>query len=326
MSSSKERQNAIKRLKSFLFSSKSDVKSFREKIDEEFYEVYMPNMVELEEKSYGKIPCDILKPEMYSKKRLMIYIHGGAFVGGSRKAYRSFVSSLANACSCVAVVPEFRLAPSHPFPFSVNDVQDVFTGIYNEYSSELYDLDEFETNLPEIILAADSSGASIAIGFMLNLKPSFRKAVTRIVLISPWLDVSEDNPKLSQKKGGDEVFTSESVRLCVESYATVEKRNTPLVSPALARPDEFKNFPPVYIQSGEKEMFLEECVEFDRLLTKAGVNCMLDVWPKMMSLFQLADDCLSESHLAVEKIGKIIVNHIIEEHAPLEESGEPKKQ
>ncbi|MBR4373952.1 MAG: alpha/beta hydrolase fold domain-containing protein [Treponema sp.] len=320
MSTSKERQNAIKRLRSFLFSSKIDIKEFREKIDKEFYEVYMPNGVELEEKKYGNVPCDILRPEMYSKKRLMIYIHGGAFIAGSRKSYRSFVSSLANACSCVAVVPEFRLSPSHPFPFSVNDVQDVFTGIYNEYSSQLYDLDEFETNLPEIILAADSSGASIALGFMLNLKPSFRKSISRIVLLSPWLDVSEDNPKLCMKKGGDEVFTSESVRLCVESYATVEKRNTPLVSPSLARPDEFKNFPPVYIQCGEKEMFLEECIEFDRLLTKGGINCMLDVWKDMMPLFQLVDDCLSESHIAVEKIGKIIVNHIIEAHEPLEES------
>ena len=47
---------------------------------------------------------------------------------------------------------------------------------------------------------------------------------------------------------------------------------------------------------------------------------MLDVWKDMMPLFQLVDDCLSESHIAVEKIGKIIVNHIIEAHEPLEES------
>ena len=35
-------------------------------------------------------------------------------------------------------------------------------------------------------------------------------------------------------------------------------------------------------------------------------KCELDIWKKMMPMFQLADEELSESHLAIEKIGKLI--------------------
>jgi len=301
MSSSKERQNAIKRLKTFLFSSKIDIKTYREKIDEEFSEVFLPNRVELSEKEYGNIKCDILKPEMYSKNRLMLYVHGGSFVAGSRKSYRAFASSLANAFSCVAILPEFRLAPAHPFPFSLNDIQEVFRNIYNETLTE-------KMKDTEIILAADTSGASIALGFLLNLKSKFRSVISRVVLFSPWLDLSEDNPKLNLKKGGDEVFSSEGVRLCAESYANVEKRNESLVSPALATKEQLESFPSVYIQMGDKEMFLDDAIEFEGHLTEANIECTLDIWPNMMPLFQLADEFLAESHLAVEKIGKIITS------------------
>lgn len=306
MSSSKERQNAIKRLKTFLFSQKIDLKNYREKIDEEFSDVFLPNRVELDEVVYGGVKCDVLKPEMFSSKRLMIYIHGGCFIAGSRKSHRAFASSLANTCSCVTIVPEFRLAPSHPFPFSVNDVQEVFREIYNEYNSRLDDLDEFASTLPEIILAADGSGASIALGFLLNLKPTFRSAISKVVLFSPWLDLSEENPKLTAKKGGDEVFTTDSIKLCAENYATAEKRNQALVSPLLASESDFEKFPKVYIQVGEKEMFAEDSQKFSELLLASGVECEIDVWPDMMTLFQLVDEQLAESHLAIEKIGKLV--------------------
>lgn len=309
MSSSKERQNAIKKLKAMNFSSKIDIKVFREKIDETFSELFIPNRVDLEEKKYGEVVCDILKPEIYSKNRLMIYVHAGSFIAGSRKSYRSFVATLTNSFSCVAIIPEFRLAPAHPFPFSLNDIQEVFRNIYNE---KITKTDEKSQNIPEIIIAADTSGASIALGFLLNLKAKFRSLVNRVILFSPWLNISEENQKLTSKKSFDEVFTSEGIKLCAENYTTAEKRNEYLVSPLLAKKEQLEHFPPVYIQMGEKEMFLDDVKEFEQKLLEANIPCTLDIWHNMMPLFQLADEYLEESHLAIEKLGKIVTNRIFE--------------
>ncbi len=63
--------------------------------------------------------------------------------------------------------------------------------------------------------------------------------------------------------------------------------------------------PDVYIQCGRREIFYDDCVMFTAMLKNAGVKCELDVWTDMMPAFQMADEHLSESHLAVEKIGKL---------------------
>ena len=41
-------------------------------------------------------------------------------------------------------------------------------------------------------------------------------------------------------------------------------------------------------------------------MTRSGNVCELDVWPNMMFMFQMADEYLAESHLAIEKVGKLI--------------------
>ena len=57
---------------------------------------------------------------------------------------------------------------------------------------------------------------------------------------------------------------------------------------------------------GEREVLLEDAKTFQKILNKAGNVCELDVWPNMMFMFQMADEYLAESHLAIEKVGKLI--------------------
>lgn len=300
MSSSKERKNAIKKLKNFAFNQKSDVPTFRQKIDETFSSVFLPNEVSKSEKDYGGIPCDILKPSIFSKNRVLLYVHGGSFMGGSRKSYRPFVASLANAMSCAAVLPEFKLAPSYPFPYALEDLQNVFRILYAE--------EQIKNGSPEIIIAADSSGASIAAALILSLKDKFRASVKRLILFSPWLDFSEENDIFTSKKKQDEVFNIEAVKFASENYVDSSKLSNPLVSPLQATSDMLAGFPPVFIQCGENELFLETTRKFRNKLLSSGIKCEIDVWEEMMPLFQLADDCLNESHLAIEKIGKMITD------------------
>ena len=300
MSTSKERKNAIKKLKAFAFNQKIEISDFREKIDESFSSVFLPNNVALSEKDYGGVPCDVLKPPLFSKNRILLYVHGGAFVAGSRKAYRPFVSSLANAVSCMAIVPEFKLAPSHPFPYALEDVQNVFRILYAE--------EQFKNGVPEIIIAADSSGAAIASALILSLRDKFRASIRQVIFFSPWLDLSDSTGILSEKKSQDEIFRSDSIKLVVENYVDSSKLTNPLVSPVHAKRESLLGFPPVFIQCGENEMFLEASKRFRTILSEVGVKCEIDIWENMMPLFQLVDDCLDESHLAIEKIGKMITD------------------
>ena len=124
--SSDNYKKGIKKLKLLVFNSKSDVANFRSKIEDAFYSPFLPNHVECTEKNYGAIKCDVLSPEIYSSRRVVFYVHGGCFVGGSRRSYREFCSLLANKVYSRVVVPEYRLAPTHAFPCANEDIQAAF--------------------------------------------------------------------------------------------------------------------------------------------------------------------------------------------------------
>ena len=308
MTGKNDRKSAIKKLKLLTYNSKSNVDTFREKLDANYKTVFLPNNVERNEYKYGNTDCDILVPEIYSSNRIMIYIHGGCFSGGSRVAYRSFCSSLATKCFCRVVVPEFRLSPAFPYPAAIEDIQNVFRAVFTEeqVSASLNTQKGEKTLMPEIIIAADGSGASIACALLFNLRERYRNCIKHIVFFSPWLDLSENSKLITTKKLSDEVLSSDILRKSASDYTFSSNTNIPYVSPLLAEDEQLTSFPPTFIQMGEKEILLENARAFCDRLKSLGNKCELDIWPDMMFMFQMADEYLHESHLALDKVGKII--------------------
>lgn len=306
-----DRKSAIKKLKCLTYNGKSSVESFRAKLDEKFRTTFNPNGVEKSEYKYGNVDCDVLAPEIYASNRVMLYIHGGSFVGGSRTAYRSFCSSLATKCFCRVVVPEYRLAPAYPFPAASEDIQAVFRSLYTEeqVTCSLNSDKNDESKLPEIIVAADGSAASIALSLVLNLRDRYRSCIKKLILFSPWLNVSSESKLITAKKVKDEVMSGDVLRKSSLIYTYDSNTGNPFVSPLLVDDSVLKNIPPVYIQMGEKEILLDDAKEFKNKLIKAGNKCQLDIWPDMIFMFQMADEYLHESHLALDKIGKIVTEN-----------------
>jgi acetyl esterase/lipase len=285
---------AIKKLKNLVYSPKDSVEFFRKNFESTLYTPFLPNRVEYESANIGGIDCDILKPEIYSKDRVILYIHGGCFIGGSRKSYRGFCSSLAYASNSKIIIPEIRLAPSHPYPAALEDVKKVLQVIYAEK--------------PQIIIAADGSGASIALALAFSLKGKFRIKLQQIVLFSPWLDISADSEvlKFPPKKNKDKIITPEALRCCAELYTYGSNQNQPYISPMYATNEMLTNLPEIYIQMGQDELLSHDVVFFENKLKKAHVPCTIDIWKKMIYMFQMADEYIEESHLAIEAVGKHI--------------------
>ncbi len=305
-----DRKAAIKKLKLLTYNSKSNLDSFRQKMEEAYSTVFLPNGVERTEYKYGNIDCDILSPEMYSSNRVMIYIHGGCFSGGSRKAYRTFCSSLATKCYCRVVIPEFRLAPAYPCPAAIEDIQAVFRALFTEeqIQASLNTEKGSTPKLPEIIIAADGSGASIACALLYNLRDRYRSCISHVVLFSPWLNLAPDSKIMSAKKISDEVLTGDVFKKSASDYTYAENTKISSVSPILAEDSQLEHFPPTFIQMGEKEILLDDAKEFAFNLRNAGNECVLDIWPGMMFMFQMADEYLHESHLALDRVGKVVTD------------------
>ncbi|MCQ2582662.1 MAG: alpha/beta hydrolase [Treponema sp.] len=316
MANQNNRRGAIKKLKLLTYNSKTTVDQYRAKLEEEYKTMFLPNKVERSEYKYGNIVCDVLAPEIYSSNRILIYVHGGCFVGGSRVAYRAFCSSIASKTYSRVIIPEYRLAPGYTCPAAIEDIQSVFKGVFTEEQIACsLNSEPGKIILPEIILAGDGSAASLICSLIFNLRDRYRNCIKEVVLFSPWLDVSENSRILNAKKSSDEIMSADVIRKSCADYTYAANTNSPNLSPLLADDGLLKNFPPVYIQMGEKEILLEDAKYFAERLVANGNQCKLDVWPDMMYMFQMADEYLKESHLALDKIGYEITDHDFGEKA-----------
>lgn len=289
-----DRKAAVKKIRALVLSQKSEIESFRAKLEKRFSSDFIPNRVERTEQKIGGVQCDVLVPEAFASRRVMIYVHGGSFVGGSRESWRSFCAVLANAVSSRVIVPEFRLAPSYPYPSSIEDLENVLSAVLEGNDGG------------EIILGADGSGASIAMGLLFGAEEKRRAAVSKLILFSPWLDLSFENPLIANKRLRDEVLSVEDLRYAADLYTYSSNLVNCKVSPLRALEKDFAGFPEVYIQCGEKEILLQQSQQLCEMLRRCNVTATLDAVPGMMFMFQMADEYLAESHGAIERIGSYI--------------------
>lgn len=318
MASRDNYKKGIKKLKILVFNSKSDVANFRSKIEDAFYSPFLPNHVECTEKNYGSIKCDVLSPEIYSSRRVVFYVHGGCFVGGSRRSYREFCSLLANKVYSRVVVPEYRLAPTHAFPCANEDIQAAFRALFTEEqiarsleqnsSKQNTDSSDGEKLFPEIIIAADGAGSAIALSLILNLRERYRQCIKKVVLFSPWLNISKTSFARSVKKSEDDVMTQDCLSASALSYTYESNLENPMVSPFFASDESLKGFPSVYIQMGSKELLLKDAYAFKERLTSLGNDCTIAEYEKLPHLFQLDDEHFFEAHDAILDFAKQISN------------------
>src|SRR3954463_6882792 len=77
----------------------------------------------------GGIPGFWAKPPRPRQGAAILHLHGGWFNLGTARAYRNFVGHIAVSGGADAFVPDYRLAPEHPFPAAIEDVAACYRGL-----------------------------------------------------------------------------------------------------------------------------------------------------------------------------------------------------
>jgi acetyl esterase/lipase len=303
-----DRKSAVKQLRSLIYTSKTSPEEFRAHLSEAFYVPTLPCRVRSVPASVDGVNYQLLTPTTYVKGRVIFYIHGGSFVAGNAAPWRSFCASLADESSSRLVLPDYRAAPSFPFPSALEDLQRLFHHVLEFIHKETA---KDALMSPDIVIAADSSGGALALALILNLKPERRVHITHLVLFSPWVDLSADSNirkpiKRKTLPKTDDVIDAGGYQLAVDYYTYVSNLHNGLVSPVYAEPGQFEPFPKVFIQMGSRELLLPDVERLAKLMEKAKVEYHLDVWPDMMHMFQMADLYLPQAHLAVHRAGSYI--------------------
>jgi len=196
--------------------------------------------------------------------RVLLYLHGGGYQIGSFHSHGELAARLGRASGRRVLLPEYRLAPEHPFPAAIDDVLAAWRWLCGAAGLDA----------SSIAVAGDSAGGALAVAMMTALRDRGEDLPAAAVLMSPWTDLSSSGASMTERAGEDPILTPEEVRAFAATYLAGADPRTPLASPLFARLD---GLPPLLIQVGTAELLLSDAEELAKSALAAGVDVTLQV-------------------------------------------------
>jgi acetyl esterase/lipase len=220
--------------------------------------------------------------------RIILHFHGGGFCIGSPRQARSWASHLVHQGDFEVILPTYPLSPESPWPLACDDVYQTWRRIVSLYGAE------------RIVLSGDSAGANLALGLTQRLRDEGSDLPSGLILLSPWLDLSNDRSELRALLRSDRLLSPAWLRACATAYAVSNDLRHPSISPLFG---DLTNLPPTIIQAGTSDLLLSDADAIAEKAQGAGVAVTYlripNGWHDVMlqcGLVDLADDALL--HLA----------------------------
>src|SRR5882762_5008447 len=230
------------------------------------------------------------KPARPRNGAAIIHVHGGWFNLGTASAYRNFVGHIAASAGVDAFIPDYRLAPEHPFPAAVEDVEACYRGLVDK-------------GINQIAVTGDSAGGNLALVLLSIASARAYKggrAPVGAVAISPVTDLALTGESYETRAEADPYFTRSQAAGLVASYLGETDPKNPLASPLYG---DLSGLPPIRIHVGDDEVLLDDSRRYVERAAQAGVDAELDVWMGMPHGFVTGIGQFDAARQSLEAIG-----------------------
>jgi monooxygenase len=235
-----------------------------------------PRGVRFREAAVGGIRGEWVEAEQGGEPRTtLMYIHGGGFVGCSPRTHRPLTAAFALK-GMRAFVPDYRLAPEHPFPAALDDVLAAWRGLRSEQESA--------ASPSRLVVAGDSAGGNLSIALMIALRHAGEPLPDAAALLSPATDLTGGSASLTENSERDAMFIGLELGNLARPYVGTADPANPLISPLLA---DLHGLPPMLVHVGNDEALRDDSIRLAEKARAAGVEVSLQVWPTVPHVWQL---------------------------------------
>ncbi len=223
----------------------------------------------------------------------VLYLHGGAYTAGSPNTHASLTSHLAQASKSTVWVPDYRLAPEHPFPAALEDALACYQALLSQGVSP-----------EQLTVAGDSAGGGLTLSLMLRLKAEKLPLPKGIVLLSPWADLTHPH-QAAPNQPKDAMLTWEGLTAAAKGYAGQMPLSHSGISPALG---DLTGLPPALLIVGTEEILLADVRALAEKLQQAQVATETWLYEHMWHVFPLHARMLKEADHAIHTMARFILN------------------
>ncbi|UOY02523.1 alpha/beta hydrolase [Blastococcus sp. PRF04-17] len=221
---------------------------------------------EVTQRTVGGFPVWTVRPRTGSG-RAAVYLHGGAYIAGITPQHWALIGRLADAGVRVEV-PLYGLAPQHSYREAYAFAHEVYAQLAAENPEE------------GIALVGDSAGGGLALGLAQELIGD--PHLSRVVLISPWLDLTLSHPDLATIE--DPWLATPGLHEAAAAWADGDDPTAPRLSPGNGP---LEGLPPTTVLVGTRELCLPDSTDFVAAARKAGAEVEIEVVEGALHVYPL---------------------------------------
>ena len=235
-------------------------------------------------------PCTTVAPREGGTGRAVVYLHGGSYTGEIAKQHWALISKLADAGVRVEV-PLYGLAPQHTYreayPFVTEVYRDLLTG----------------ADPSAVTVAGDSAGGGLALGFAQSLAAEGLPQPRRLVLLSPWLDLTLSHPDLPATERRDPWLSILGTVEAGKVWADGDDPTQPRLSPING---ELSGLAPMDVYVGTHELCLPDVLLLQERAAAVGADLRVTVCPGAVHVYPLvpAPEGRAAARAIVEEIAR----------------------
>ena len=190
---------------------------------------------------------------------VVLHLHGGGYSMGSAELAAPLAGRLAEAVGGWSLVPDYRLAPEHPFPAALDDVLAAYRWLARQYPQA------------PILVSGECAGGGLALSLALALRDCGRPTSSmpagnpcRLALLRPRAPAGEPGPAADS----DPWLNRIALIQLAACYIHDADPGQALVSPVRA---DLSGLPPLLIQAAEPEALFASAERLADRARGAGV-------------------------------------------------------
>jgi monoterpene epsilon-lactone hydrolase len=255
----------------------------------------LPSKTRVEKITLNSIPAEWICAEDAREDRIILYLHGGGYNVGSPNTHRELAANISMASGAKVLLPDYRLAPEHPFPSALEDAISVYRWL-------------LDTGLKgkNIAIVGDSAGGGLSIATSISLRDAGELLPASIDCLSPWTDLEMSGKSIKTHAEIDPMLNLQSLKIMASNYIGDADPRSPLISPIHA---DLKGISPLLIHVGSDEMLLDDSTRIAEKAKKAGVDITLKIYDQMWHAWHLNARLMPEAKNAIEELSSFIRKH-----------------
>jgi acetyl esterase len=223
----------------------------------------------------GPLPVRVLVPSGAARGAI-VYLHGGGWVLGSAAQWDTLTRTLADRTQCLVVVPDYRLAPEHPYPAALDDCWDALSWTVENRARLGVD------GLP-LMVAGDSAGANLAAALSLLARDAGSPDLAMQVLAYPPTDA--DFETASYRDSENQLILDRDSMIWFWDQYVPDPRDRVDPGAAPLRAEDLSGLPPAVIAIAQHDVVRDEIEAYAERLLSSGVEVRSRVFEGQMHGF-----------------------------------------